>query len=91
MTISVLIYNVAGLPWPVGCGKKSRNLDDDGNRIPIACNRSAALKDIGDALGKLRQQGTEPDVILIQEAFISASREIPLRGGYPKGPYLSEG
>lgn len=83
MTVSVLIYNVAGLPWPVGCGKKSRNLDLRGERIPIACNRSAALKDIGDVLGEFRRQGSEPDIIMVQEAFISAAAEIPERGGYP--------
>jgi len=83
MTVSVLIYNVAGLPWPVGCGKKSRDVDDRGERIPIACNRSSALKKIGDALGELRQQEIEPDIVLLQEAFISAAAEIPERGGYP--------
>jgi len=36
MEISVLIYNVCGLPWPTAKGKKSRDTDDQGNRIPIA-------------------------------------------------------
>jgi hypothetical protein len=83
MTVSVLIYNVAGLPWPAGCGKKSRNLDDRGKRIPIACFRSGALKQIGDRLGEMRRRGSEPDIVMIQEAFISAAAEIPERGGYP--------
>jgi endonuclease/exonuclease/phosphatase family metal-dependent hydrolase len=83
MEITVLIYNVAGLPWPFGCGKSSRDTDDGGKRIPIACNRSAALKKIGDTLGELRSRGMEPDIIMLQEAFISASAEIPERGGYP--------
>jgi len=83
MTVSVLIYNVAGLPWPVGCGKKSRDVDDRGERIPIACNRSSALKEIGDTLGQLRRRGAEPDIVLLQEAFVSAAAEIPVRGGYP--------
>lgn len=83
MEVTVLIYNVAGLPWPIGCGKSSRDTDDSGKRIPIACRRSAALKEIGDALGALRTQGVEPDIIMLQEAFISAAAEIPERGGYP--------
>ena len=80
--ISVLIYNVAGLPWPLACNKRSRTLDEDGNRIPIACNRAAALADIGDRLGELRSRGAEPDVIMLQEAFIKASEEVVTRGGY---------
>jgi endonuclease/exonuclease/phosphatase family metal-dependent hydrolase len=83
LELTVLIYNVAGLPWPIGCGKASRMIDKHGKRIPIACNRSAALKKIGDAFGQLREQGMEPDIILLQEAFIAASAEIPARGGYP--------
>jgi len=82
-TVSVLIYNVAGLPWPAGCGKKSRDLDERGERIPIACKRSKALKQIGDRLGEMRRRGSEPDIVLLQEAFISAASEIPARGGYP--------
>jgi len=37
MEITVLIYNVAGLPWPFGCGKASRDTDESGERIPITC------------------------------------------------------
>ena len=66
MEITVLIYNVAGLPWPLGCGKASRDTDDAGKRIPIACNRSAALKEIGDTFGELRKQGIEPDIVMLQ-------------------------
>lgn len=93
LELSVLIYNVAGLPWPIGCGKKSRTEDEYGNRISIACNRSAALRDIGDFLGELRRQGLEPDIVMLQEAFISAAAEIPVRGGYPNwvaGPGVSD-
>ena len=42
LDISVLTYNVAGLPWPAGCGKRSRETDAQGRRIPIACNRASA-------------------------------------------------
>ena len=83
MEITVLIYNVCGLPWPLGCGKASRDTDESGKRIPIACFRSAALRDMGDKLAELRDRGIEPDIILLQEAFISTSVEIPVRGGYP--------
>lgn len=91
--LSILIYNVAGLPWPIGCGKVSRAVDEHGDRIPIACNRSAAVKAIGDTLRKLRQQGQEPDIVMLQEAFISAAKEIPVRAGYPNwvvGPGVSD-
>ncbi|SEQ90669.1 Endonuclease/Exonuclease/phosphatase family protein [Nitrosomonas sp. Nm51] len=93
LELSVLIYNVAGLPWPIGCGKASRTVDEYGEKIPIACNRSAALRAIGDSLGKLRRQGLEPDIVMLQEAFISAAAEIPVRAGYPNwvtGPGVSD-
>ena len=83
MEISVLIYNVCGLPWPLARGKTSRDTDDQGKRIPIAGKRSTALKKIGDILGELRSHGAEPDIIMLQEAFISESAQIPQRGGYP--------
>ena len=82
MEITVLIYNVCGLPWPLGCGKASRDTDESGKRIPIECFRSSALRDMGDKLAEMRNRGTEPDIILLQEAFISTSAEIPARGGY---------
>lgn len=93
LEITVLIYNVAGLPWPFACNKSSRSLDENGERIPIACNRARALRRIGDTLGALREQGRAPDLILLQEAFIAASAEIPRRGGYPNwvaGPGSSD-
>ena len=82
MEITVLIYNVCGLPWPLGCRKTSRDTDENGKPIPIECFRSSALRDIGDKLAEMRSRGTEPDIILLQEAFISTSAEIPGRGGY---------
>jgi hypothetical protein len=83
MEISVLDYNVAGLPFPIGCGKASRQTDEKGKRIPIACDRSEGVRAIGDALADLRVQGIEPDIILLQEAFIPAVAEIAGRAGYP--------
>jgi hypothetical protein len=35
--ISVLTYNVAGLPWPIACAKKLRQVDANNERIPIVC------------------------------------------------------
>lgn len=69
--LSVLIYNVFGLPWP------------------IATNRSKALAAIGDELDRMRLTGTEPDVVLLQEAFTPATADLILRAGYPnfvRGP-----
>lgn len=83
MEISVLIFNVAGLPWPIACGKYSRETDEHGNRYPIACDRSYALRNIGDILGRLRSLKLDPDILMLQEAFVEASAEIPGRGGYP--------
>jgi endonuclease/exonuclease/phosphatase family metal-dependent hydrolase len=80
--ISVLTFNIAGLPWPIACGKRSRQTDANGERIPIACNRGQAIADIGTMFKSLRQQGREPDIVFLQEAFIAASEEIVQRGGY---------
>lgn len=91
--ISVLIYNVAGLPWPLSRGKRSRTVDDSGERIPISADRATAMREIGDRLGAMRERGEEPDVIMLQEAFIAEAAEIPARGGYPNwvaGPSSSE-
>ena len=63
--ISVLIYNVWGLPWPV------------------ASNRRDPIKKIGEILGEMRMAGTEPDIVLLQEAFTMKSQPILELGGYP--------
>ena len=80
--ISVMIYNVCGLPWPIACGKTSRQTDASDERIPIACRRGKALEEIGDTLSEMRKRGVEPDIVMLQEAFISASEEVAIRGGY---------
>ncbi len=80
--ISVMIFNVCGLPWPIACGKHSRQTDANNERIPIACRRGKALKKIGDTLGEMRKRGVEPDIVMLQEAFISTSEEVAIRGGY---------
>ena len=83
MEISVMIYNVAGLPWPIGCGKSSKLTDENGKRYPIACDRSDGLRNIGDILSRLRNLKLEPDIVMLQEAFVAASAEVPERAGYP--------
>lgn len=91
--ISVLIYNVTGLPWPLSVGKRSRTMDESGERISISSDRTAAMREIGDRLGEMRNRGEEPDIIMLQEAFIEAAAEIPKRGGYPNwvsGPSASD-
>ena len=82
MTISVLTYNIAALPFPIACGKSSRTTDEKGERIPIACNRKAGVIKIANALQGLRSQGIEPDIILLQEAFLPVVAEIAEIAGY---------
>ena len=81
--IMVMIYNVAGLPWLLSRGKSSRTLDENGERIPIDSNRPKALRQIGYALRVMREEGREPDIVMLQEAFIGAAAEIPDLAGYP--------
>jgi len=83
MDISVLTYNIAALPYPIGCGKTSRLTDEKGKLIPIACNRKKAVYAIANALAELRAQGDEPDVVLLQEAFLPEVSEIAGIAGYP--------
>lgn len=62
--ISVLIYNVEGLPWPARKGRKP------------------SLQMIGDSLLTMRAKGTGPDVVMLQEAFTPAARDVLARAGY---------
>lgn len=63
-TLSVLIYNVEGLPWPA---RK---------------NRKPALRRIGDELRTMRQNGTAPDIVMLQEAFTPDARDVLVQAGY---------
>ena len=63
--ISVLIYNVWGLPWPL----KANSLD--------------SMQKIGEILGEMRAAGTDPDIVLLQEAFTMKSQPILELSGYP--------
>lgn len=60
---------------------------------PLETGRVEALNRIGLYLGKLRERGQEPDIVLLQEAFISGGMKKLLKNsGYPnyvRGP-LSE-
>ena len=62
--LSVLTYNVKGLPWPIASG------------------RAEALKAIGDELARLRAQGRQPDIVLIQEGFRGEVQALVDRSGY---------
>lgn len=63
-TLSVMTYNVKGLPFPLAQG------------------RAEALAKIARGLRDLRREGRQPDVILLQEAFIPEAKEIARRAGY---------
>jgi endonuclease/exonuclease/phosphatase family metal-dependent hydrolase len=64
MRLSVLIYNVEGLPWPA---RK---------------NRTPSLRRIGETLQTMRAKGTGPDIVMLQEAFTPAARDILVQAGY---------
>jgi len=74
--ISVLTYNVKGLPWPAAWG------------------RAAALRKIGGELARLRREGRQPDVVLIQEGFrgeiaivvVQSDQHYPRRSADPTVP-----
>ncbi|HUD30797.1 MAG TPA: endonuclease/exonuclease/phosphatase family protein [Novosphingobium sp.] len=63
-TLSVMTYNVKGLPFPLAQG------------------RPEALARIAEGLRRLRREGRQPDVILLQEAFIPEAKAIARRAGY---------
>lgn len=74
-TLSVLIYNVEGLPWPV---RKSRG---------------PSLDKIGESLAALRAEGRAPDIVLMQESFMSRAARIGQQAGYANaigGPKRSD-
>ncbi|MEO6338613.1 MAG: endonuclease/exonuclease/phosphatase family protein [Caulobacteraceae bacterium] len=83
--LSVLTYNVHGLPWPAGQ------------------RRGAALKAIGRELARMRSEGRQPDIVLIQEGFLGQTGALarisgyrywaqgPTRGERPSSPVPLEG
>lgn len=71
--LSVLTYNVKGLPWPLASG------------------RPEALAHIGERLARMRREGRQPHVVVLQEAFTSDAKQIGRIAGYPyviEGPYV---
>ena len=62
--LSIMTYNVKGLPWPVATGRPS------------------ALAAIGKRLAEMRRHGTQPHLVLLQEAFTSDAKAIGRIGGY---------
>ena len=62
--LTVLTYNVHGLPWP------------------FARNRSSALVEIGSRLQAMRAAGTQPHVVLLQEAFTGDAKRVAEKAGY---------
>lgn len=50
---------------------------------PVAWGRKEALASIGARLAAMRRQGRQPDVVLLQEAFVDEAKAIGDRAGYP--------
>lgn len=49
---------------------------------PAASGRPAALRLIGDQLMAMRKAGVQPDVVLLQEAFVADAKAIGAKAGY---------
>ncbi|WP_260929079.1 endonuclease/exonuclease/phosphatase family protein [Novosphingobium sp. 9] len=49
---------------------------------PFAWNRGAAAHEITERLSEMRAEGTQPQVVLVQEAFGTAQRQIGMMAGY---------
>ncbi len=64
VSISVMTYNVNGLPWPLASG------------------RTAAFGQIENRLRSMRASGTQPHVIVLQEAFTAPAKQIAANSGY---------
>jgi endonuclease/exonuclease/phosphatase family metal-dependent hydrolase len=63
-SVSVMTYNVNGLPWPLARG------------------REAAFRGIESRLRKMRTTGTQPHIIVLQEAFTTPAKNIATNSGY---------
>lgn len=62
--LSVLTYDVKGLPWPIASG------------------RVDALSQISHRLSELEKLGRQPEVVILQEAFIDDAKAIGAVAGY---------
>lgn len=67
--LTVLTYNVKGLPWPLRMDLAERDA-------------GLAMAEIGRHLGDLRRRGAAPNVVLIQEGFPDETALIGILGGY---------
>jgi len=73
--LSILTYNVKGLPAPVAIG------------------RAEMLDRIGDRLAAMRKAGSQPSVVVLQEAFTPDAQRIADAAGYRHvifGPQVEE-
>lgn len=69
-TLSILSYNIKGLPAIIGPSHDR-------------------FREIGKILKQRRQTGSQPDIVLLQEAFVKRVSELNAEAGYPyvaKGP-----
>ncbi len=60
---------------------------------PIRSNRTRSLKLIGKELAQMRQNGTEPDIVLLQEAFRRSTKFLIDSSGYTnwvRGPLAGD-
>ena len=60
---------------------------------PIRSNRTTAAELIGEALKDIREQGEEPDIVMIQEGFRRGTKRLIENSGYPnwvRGPKTSD-
>lgn len=60
---------------------------------PIRRNRTSAVELIGEALNDIREQGEEPDIVMIQEGFRRGTKRLIENSGYPnwvRGPKTSD-
>lgn len=62
--ISVLTYNIKGLPWPVAWG------------------RPDAFHQMADQLRLLRSGNQAPSIVVLQESFTSAAKQLGREAGY---------
>lgn len=65
----------------------------EGLPFPVALNRTAPLQEIGTRLAGLRQEGRQPHVVLLQEAFTPEAKSIAALAGYRyvvQGPQVGD-
>jgi endonuclease/exonuclease/phosphatase family metal-dependent hydrolase len=60
----------------------------EGLPVPARFGRAKSLKRIGEGLAAMRKQGSQPDVVLLQEAFAAPAKDIAAEGGYR---YVADG